>query len=59
MIRIFITEFEKAGKTYAGPYLCASSWDIAEEAASSVGCTVVGELDDLFPYDPEDPPMIH
>tara|TARA_X000000950_G_scaffold197326_2_gene237618 strand:- start:19272 stop:19463 length:192 start_codon:yes stop_codon:yes gene_type:complete len=54
MIKIFITEYEKDGKVYAGPYLCATSWDIAEAAAEAVGFTVIGELKDLIPSDYED-----
>ena len=54
MIKIFITEYEKDGKLYDGPYLCATSWDIAESAAATVGCKVIGELRDVMPSDYED-----
>ena len=50
-MKIFITEHEQNGKIFAGPYICAPSWDVAESAAESVGFTVVGELQDLIPTD--------
>lgn len=49
-MKIYITEFEKDGKSYYGPYLYADSWESAEIAAEELGVILVGELDTVVAY---------
>lgn len=52
-MKIYLTEMEIYGVTYAGPNIVASSFEKADEAAEKSGLTVIGELDSLVVNDDE------
>jgi len=52
-MKIYLTEMEIYGVTYAGPNIVASSFEKADEAAGKSGLTVIGELDSLVVNDDE------
>jgi hypothetical protein len=52
-MKIYLTEMEIYGVTYAGPNIVASSFKKADEAAEKSGLTVIGELDSLVVNDDE------
>jgi hypothetical protein len=45
-MKIFLTEIEAYGTTFAGPNIIASTIEKAEQAATHNGLVVVGVLDD-------------
>ena len=47
-MKIFITEIEAYGTTFAGPNIIASSFEQAELAAAQNHLVVVGELDSIY-----------
>tara|TARA_R100000935_G_C2773102_1_gene138497 strand:- start:242 stop:424 length:183 start_codon:yes stop_codon:yes gene_type:complete len=46
-MRLFLTEYEKEGKSYGGPLIIASDWEEAEKQAEDFNIIVVGELFDF------------
>jgi hypothetical protein len=47
-MKIFLTEIEAYGTTFAGPNIVASSYEKAELAAAQNHLIVVGELDSIY-----------
>ena len=47
-MKIFLTEIEAYGTTFAGPNIVASSFEVAELAAAQNNLIVVGELDSIY-----------
>jgi|TARA_R100001463_G_scaffold6810_1_gene22081 Flp pilus assembly secretin CpaC len=47
-MKIFLTEIEAYGTTFAGPNIVASSFEQAELAAAQNHLVVVGELDSIY-----------
>ena len=47
-MKIFLTEIEAYGTTFAGPNIVASSYEKAELAAAQNHLVVVGELDRIY-----------
>tara|TARA_R110000787_G_scaffold142732_1_gene256400 strand:- start:329 stop:538 length:210 start_codon:yes stop_codon:yes gene_type:complete len=47
-MKIFLTEMEAYGTTFAGPNIIASTFEKAELAASQNHLVVVGELDSIY-----------
>ena len=47
-MKIFLTEIEAYGTTFAGPNIVASSFEVAELAAAQNNLVVVGELDSIY-----------
>jgi len=47
-MKIFLTEIEAYGTTFAGPNIVASTFEKAEAAAIKNGLVVVGELDSIY-----------
>ena len=50
-MKIFLTEIEAYGTTFAGPNIIASTYEKAEEAAAQNHLVVVGELDSIYVND--------
>ena len=50
-MKIFLTEIEAYGTTFAGPNIIASTYEKAEEAAAQNYLVVVGELDSIYVND--------
>jgi hypothetical protein len=48
IMKIFLTEIEAYGTTFAGPNIVASSYEKAELAAAQNHLVVVGELDSIY-----------
>lgn len=53
-MKIFLTEIEAYGTTFAGPNIVASSFEQAELAAAQNHLVVVGELDSIYINDDDD-----
>ena len=53
-MKIFLTEIEAYGTTFAGPNIVASSYEKAELAAAQNHLVVVGELDSIYIDDDDD-----
>jgi len=47
-MKIFLTEFDAYGATFAGPNIIAETFEKADEAAAKNGLIVVGELDSIY-----------
>tara|TARA_R110000851_G_scaffold37242_1_gene96344 strand:- start:213 stop:419 length:207 start_codon:yes stop_codon:yes gene_type:complete len=47
-MKIFLTEIEAYGTTFAGPNIIASTVERAEQAATHNGLVVVGQLDSIY-----------
>ena len=47
-MKIFLTEIEAYGTTFAGPNIVASSYEKADLAAAQHHLVVVGELDSIY-----------
>ena len=47
-MKIFLTEIDVYGKTFAGPNIIASTVERAEQAATHNGLVVVGVLDSIY-----------
>jgi len=47
-MKIFLTEFDAYGTTFAGPNIIAETFEKADEAAAKNGLIVVGELDSIY-----------
>tara|TARA_B100000029_G_scaffold64239_1_gene57539 strand:+ start:2187 stop:2393 length:207 start_codon:yes stop_codon:yes gene_type:complete len=47
-MKIFLTEFETYGTTFAGPNIIAPTFETAEIAALKNNLVVVGELDSIY-----------
>ena len=47
-MKIFLTEIEAYGTTFAGPNIIASTYEKAEQAAAQNHLVVVGELDSIY-----------
>ena len=47
-MKIFLTEMEAYGTTFAGPNIVASTFEKAEQAAVQNHLVVVGELDSIY-----------
>ena len=47
-MKIFLTEIEAYGTTFAGPNIIASTFEKAELAAAQNHLVVVGELDSIY-----------
>jgi Flp pilus assembly secretin CpaC len=47
-MKIFLTEIEAYGTTFAGPNIIATSYEKAELAAAQNHLVVVGELDSIY-----------
>jgi predicted RecB family endonuclease len=54
-MRIFATQFEHDGKTYAGPNIIARDFEQAEAIAELKGIEVVGELTDYVYLEDDQP----
>ena len=54
-MRIFATQFEHDGKTYAGPNFIARDFEQAEAIAELKGIEVVGELTDYVYLEDDQP----
>ena len=50
-MKIFLTEIEAYGTTFAGPNIIASTYEKAEKAAAQNYLVVVGELDSIYVND--------
>lgn len=48
IMKIFLTEFDAYGATFAGPNIIAETFEKADEAAAKNGLIVVGELDSIY-----------
>jgi len=48
IMKIFLTEFDAYGTTFAGPNIIAETFEKADEAAAKNGLIVVGELDSIY-----------
>ncbi len=46
-MRLFLTEYQKEGKSYGGPLIIASNWEEAEKQAEDFNIIVVGEIHDF------------
>tara|TARA_R110000803_G_scaffold26972_1_gene63280 strand:- start:4340 stop:4522 length:183 start_codon:yes stop_codon:yes gene_type:complete len=46
-MRLFLTEYQKEGKSYGGPLIIASDWEEAERQAEDFNIIVVGEIHDF------------
>ena len=46
-MRLFLTEYQKEGKSYGGPLIIASDWEEAESQAEDFNIIVVGEIHDF------------
>tara|TARA_R110000824_G_scaffold187567_1_gene368820 strand:+ start:448 stop:654 length:207 start_codon:yes stop_codon:yes gene_type:complete len=53
-MKIFLTEIEAYGTTFAGPNIIASTFEKAELAAAQNHLVVVGELDSIYIDDDDD-----
>ena len=53
-MKIFLTEIEAYGTTFAGPNIIASTFEKAELAAAQNHLVVVGELDSIYINDDDD-----
>lgn len=47
-MKIFLTEIDAYGTTFAGPNIIASTVERAEQAATQNGLVVVGQLDSIY-----------
>ena len=47
-MKIFLTEMEEFGQTYAGPNIVAPNLQEAEEAASKYGCVGAQKMDNKW-----------
>jgi len=47
-MKIFLTEIEAYGTTFAGPNIVAPTFETAEIAAAQNNLVVVGELDSIY-----------
>ena len=47
-MKIFLTEIEAYGTTFAGPNIIAPTYEKAEQAAAQNHLVVVGELDSIY-----------
>jgi len=47
-MKIFLTEFDAYGATFAGPNIIAETFEKADEAAAKNGLIIVGELDSIY-----------
>ena len=47
-MKIFLTEIEAYGTTFAGPNIIASTIERAEQAATHNGLVIVGVLDSIY-----------
>jgi len=47
-MKIFLTEFDVYGATFAGPNIIAETFEKADEAAAKNGLIIVGELDSIY-----------
>ena len=47
-MKIFLTEIDAYGTTFAGPNIIASTAERAEKAATQNGLVVVGQLDSIY-----------
>ena len=47
-MKIFLTEIEAYGTTFAGPNIITSTVERAEQAATHNGLVVVGQLDSIY-----------
>jgi len=47
-MKIFLTEIEAYGTTFAGPNIIATTFEKAEQAAAQNHLVVVGELDSIY-----------
>jgi Flp pilus assembly secretin CpaC len=54
MMKIFLTEMEAYGTTFAGPNIIASTFETAEIAAAQNHLVVVGQLDTIYIDDSND-----
>ncbi len=54
MMKIFLTEMEAYGTTFAGPNIIASTLEKAEQAAAQNHLVVVGQLDTIYIDDSND-----
>ena len=52
-MKIFLTEIDVYGTTFAGPNIIASTVERAEQAATHNGLVVVGVLDSIYIDDSE------
>ena len=52
-MKIFLTEIDVYGTTFAGPNIIASTIEKAEQAATHNGLVVVGVLDSIYVDDSE------
>jgi hypothetical protein len=52
-MKIFLTEIDVYGTTFAGPNIIASTIERAEQAATHNGLVVVGVLDSIYIDDSE------
>ena len=52
-MKIFLTEIEAYGTTFAGPNIIAKTSKRAEKAAMQNGLVIVGELDSIYIDDSE------
>jgi hypothetical protein len=52
-MKIFLTEIEAYGTTFAGPNIIASTIERAEQAATHNGLVIVGVLDSIYIDDSE------
>ena len=48
VMKIFLTEFDAYGTTFAGPNIIAETFEKADEAAAKNGLIIVGELDSIY-----------
>tara|TARA_R100000742_G_C4273002_1_gene92411 strand:+ start:360 stop:548 length:189 start_codon:yes stop_codon:yes gene_type:complete len=62
-MRLFLTEYEKEGKSCGGPFIIASSWEEAEQQALDFNITVIGEIrefnDLIHNYEPPTKRVLH
>ena len=47
-MKIFLTEFDAYGATFAGPNIIAETFEKADAAAAKNGLNIVGELDSIY-----------
>ena len=48
VMKIFLTEFDAYGATFAGPNIIAETFEKADAAAAKNGLNIVGELDSIY-----------
>lgn len=48
IMKIFLTEFDAYGTTFAGPNIVAETFEKADAAAMKNGLIIVGELDSIY-----------